>query len=77
MSKRLFQILDEMNVADGENKTAHVKVCPDLISANKVKAGTKITMGAPEISVYNLMNGKTKAILLLIDLDEYNKIKSS
>lgn len=76
MKKRLFQILDEMNQHDVENNTSLVGVCPDLISADKIKQGTKVAMGVPGNAVFEIMNGKVIPILLLIDSEEYEKRKS-
>lgn len=73
MKKRLFEILDEMNVDDGKNNTQLVQVCTTLISADKVKAGTKVVMGAPANTVMDLMNEKSMAVLLIIDKAEYFK----
>lgn len=74
--KRLFQILDEMNVSDTTNKTTLVAVCPNLVSADygaKIQ-GTKITMGVPGNVVFDIETNKTIPILLLIDKEEYDKI---
>lgn len=75
MKKRLFQILDEMNVADGENKTATCGLCPDIVRANTVKAGAEIVMGVPADMGQKIMLDpkRYKAILLVIDMDEYEK----
>lgn len=74
MAKRLFQTLDEMNVADEKNKTVNVGVCPDLVRADKVKAGVHVTIGAPSDQLIPLMNGEVIPILLLINKAEYDKI---
>lgn len=39
--KRLFEILDDMNVEDIDKGTRLVSVCGNFISADKVKQGTK------------------------------------
>jgi hypothetical protein len=78
MSKRLFQILDEMNVADGENKTDNVAISNSVVSANKAKGGAHVVMGMPEKYLYDLMqDGKKIALLLVIDKAEYDKAKES
>jgi len=71
--KRLFQILDEMNVEDGEKGTRLVAVSPHLISAHKIKAGTKVTMGADDTVIQDIMNDRVIPILLLVDKKEYFK----
>ncbi len=75
MNKRLFQILDEMNVNDGDNNTATVGVNNGFVSAQKVKQGGHVTMGVPESVVMDLMFKKNIIpILLIIDKDEYDRI---
>lgn len=71
--KRLFQTLDDMNVHDGDHKTAFVGVCGDFVSGQTTKRGAQITMGAPAEAVTNILTGKTIPVLLLIDKEEYNK----
>ena len=73
MKKRLFEVLDEMNLADVENGTRLVSLSNILISADKVKQGASIKMGADEQCLYDLMNGKAIAILLIVDKEEYHK----
>lgn len=76
--KRMFQILDEMNVADGENGTAHVAVRNQLVGAQKAKGGCHITIGAPEDYLYKLMtDNNCIPILLIIDKAEYDKIANN
>jgi hypothetical protein len=78
MAKRLFQILDEMNVKDGEQNTATVGVINHFVSAQKAKGGGHVTMGVPESVLVDLLFNKNKIpILLIIDMEEYNKIKNA
>jgi hypothetical protein len=75
MEKRLFQVLDEMNVLDGVNKTANVALCSSLISMDQVKAGVKVTMGVPHGSI-NILDTSDKIIMLLVvDRKEYDRLK--
>lgn len=75
--KRLFQILDEMNVNDSNNRTATVGLCNSFISADKVKQGGIVTMGVPEEVVMDLFLGNKKIpILLIIDKKEYDRISN-
>lgn len=77
MAKRLFQILDEMNVKDYEGKTAFVGVNNAFVGAQKAKGGGHVTMGVPESVVMDLLFNKNKIpILLIIDMEEYNKIRN-
>jgi hypothetical protein len=74
MSKRPFEILDAMNLADEKNKTEHLAICSTIISANKAKGGAHITMGVPESYLYDIMQkGKKKVILMIIEASEYDK----
>lgn len=84
MKKRVFQILDEMNVADGENNTEHVAISNSLIGADKVKQGGKITMGVDDKRfnqiLHQMMGGvdnKKIVLLLVVDRKEYEIIENS
>lgn len=74
-AKRLFQVFDEMNVADGENNTRNLAVCSNFIRSNQVKAGTEITMGVPNEAHMKLIDGSAMAILLIVDKADYNNRK--
>ena len=71
----MFQILDEMNLDDVKNNTRLVSLSNTLISADKVKQGAKISMGADEQVLHDLIVGKSVPILILVDLEEYTKRK--
>lgn len=71
--KRLFQVLDEMNVHDIENGTRLISLHPDLVSADKCKQGTRVTMGAHEGAALDILNGKLMPVLMLVDKEEYFK----
>lgn len=74
----MFQILDEMNVADGENGTAHLGVCDSFVETRMAKGGGHVTMGVPASVVHDLVFKKDKAvILLIIDKAEYEKLSNS
>jgi len=75
MEKSLFQILEEMNRLDTENKTQKLGVANSFVSSSLTKKGTLITMGAPPETSMDLLNGKVMPILLLIDKETYNKLK--
>lgn len=74
MSKRLFQVLDEMNVNDDVNKTATCACCFDLVGANKVKQGGHVTMGVPTEAVLKLLLGEYLPMLVLLDKKEYHRL---
>jgi hypothetical protein len=71
MGKRLFEILDEMNVSDTLNSTANVGVCTTFVSATKAKGGAHITLGASEEMLMKLMNDELIPILVLVNREEY------
>lgn len=73
-NKRLFQVLDEMNVSDMEKGTRLVSVSGNFISADKVKQGTKVSMGSDDSSLFGIMNDKLIPVLLLIDKETYLKL---
>ncbi len=75
MGKRLFEIFDDMNQDDEKNKTAHLAVSGNFISADKVKGGAKISMGVEESYLHDLMNDKVMPILIMVNKQEYNKRK--
>lgn len=75
MSKRLFQVLDEMNVNDEVNKTATCACCFDMVGANKVKAGGHVTMGVPTEAVLKLLLGEYMPMLVLLDKKEYHRLE--
>lgn len=78
MTKRLFQILDEMNVKDGENNTQTVAISNTLVEAKSCKQGGLVTMGVDQLRLQQLaLGGKNHiALLLVIDKNEYEKIKN-
>lgn len=75
MGKRLFEILDEMNQFDTKHDTRLVEVSNNLISAEKVKGGVKVSMGAPEATLINLLDGTKIPLLLMVDKETYFKLK--
>ncbi len=78
MSKRLFQILDEMNMSDIENKTQMVSISNHLVEAKSCKAGGLITMGADHLRMQQLALGQNHiALLVIVDKKEYEKFKNT
>lgn len=75
MTKRTFQILDEMNVADEQNKTITCIVCPDFLRAQTCKQGAEIAMGVPAEIGHKIMfePDRYKPLLVVIDMEEFNK----
>lgn len=74
MSKRLFQILDEMNELDSANGSEFVAISNHLLAADKVKQGGKITMGVDEKRFNKIMSqclgGKQTDIVILCTIDK-------
>jgi hypothetical protein len=75
MTKRLFQILDELNVQDTANGTSNVGVCNQLVETRHTKHGMNITMGVPAMLNNDILKGKVVPTLLLVNMEEYNKLK--
>lgn len=77
MGKRLFQVLDEMNQSDIKNgpESRSVGVSYTLISADKVKQGTQVSMGADHQAIIDIMTEKVVPILILVNKEEYLKIE--
>jgi len=76
---RLFEILDKLNQADAEDGNSRVDVCNEVISIDKNGVNGYVKIGIPgniaQDLIINDMKDKS-IILLIIDLDEYNKIKN-
>lgn len=72
--KRPFEIFDEMNQADEANKTALVSVSPHLVEAKTASGGGHVVMGVPAEVITQLLTGDRKAILLVFDKKEYDRI---
>lgn len=77
MSKRMFEVMDEMNLSDVENNTSLVKISSKLLSAKKLKQGAKITIGIDEQCMNELAFEKSMAVLVIVDKEEYFKRKKS
>lgn len=75
MKKRLFQVLDELNVLDGENKTETVAISSSLVSANSCKQGGLVTMGvdAKRLQQIALDGDNYFTMLIVIDKAAYEK----
>ena len=73
MKKRMFEILDEMNLDDVKNNTRMVAISNTFISADKVKQGAKVCIGTDEQSLYDIMNDKVVVLMICVDKDEYFK----
>lgn len=74
--KRIFQILDDMNVLDIENKTKLVEVSSNVLAvfAEKTGDGSSVAMKITEEARKDLETGKSIAVLLTIDKKEYERL---
>jgi hypothetical protein len=72
--KRPFEIFDIMNQADEAKGSALLGVCPDLIEAKTASGGGNVTIGVPAEVVTQLLTGDRKAVLLVFDKKEYDRI---
>lgn len=75
---RLFETLDKLNLLDEQNGTANVGLLPDVISVNSYTKHGDIKMGLPKdvADKLALKPERYKPILMVIDMDEYNKLNS-
>jgi hypothetical protein len=76
----MFQKLDELNRLDAEQGGKRVILCPDIIDVNSGKKNGTVRVGVPTEVAQELINGMVfgrgskKAVLMIIDMDEFNKI---
>lgn len=77
---RMFEKLDELNRLDSEKGGRRVVLCPDVLDVNSGKTNGTVKVGIPKEVAQDLMNGMVfgggtkKAILMIIDMDEFNKL---
>jgi hypothetical protein len=71
---RPFEIFDIMNQADEANTTTSLGVCPDMVVAKTADGGGHVTMGVPAEVITQLLTGERKAVLLVFDKKEYDRI---
>lgn len=77
----MFQKLDELNRLDTEQGGNRVILCPDIIDVNSGKTNGTVRVGVPKEVAQELMNGMVfgkgskKAVLMIIDMNEFNKLK--
>lgn len=76
MKKRLFQIFDEMNVNDENNKTATLPCAFDMVEAKSDKRGGLITMGVEAHIVKDILFGLRQPILIVMDKKEYHRLEA-
>lgn len=74
---RPFEIFDIMNQADEAKGSALLGVCPDIIEAKTASGGGHVTMGVPAEVITQLLTGDRKAVLLVFDKKEYDRIDNA
>lgn len=74
MKKRIFEILDEMNQLDTENKTRLLAVSNNLISAAKTREGARIIMGMDDQSLWDISEDDAFPILLIVNKRKYKEL---
>lgn len=75
MKKRLFQILDEINVDDAKNSTRNIAVSNGFVRMDKTKEGCQVTMASDSRAMADLLTNEAIPVLLIINKEEYNKLK--
>jgi len=75
MSKNVFDIFKEIKEDDTTNGTSNLGLCTEVIELKEVKAGCKITIGAPAGTTNSVGRGDKMAVLLLIDRETYKKFE--
>lgn len=74
--KRLFQVLDEMNVNDEKNKTTLLPCAFTMVEAKSDKRGGLITMGVEAYIIQKIFLGEMQPILVVMDKTEYHWLDS-
>ena len=77
MSKRLFQVLDEMNVMDGDGKSSYVQVCgqSNVIAVDKKGNHGEVKIGVPPNIPIEVLQGKDlRFMLLIVDGKKYDEL---
>lgn len=70
--KRLFEILDDMNVHDTNHNTRLVSVSGNFVEGRKVSQGALVTMGVPYEELQGVLDNTRMPVLLMVDKKEYN-----
>ena len=71
MVKKVSMIDVLKRMADEDDEALMLFPLSNLVRAKKVRAGTDVTIGVgPEVSIFNIMNGKYIGSLFLIDKEK-------
>lgn len=74
-AKNIFDVLKEMNENDTKDNTQHLKISNHFVRGDKVKQGAHITMGVEEGVLFDMASEKSICLLLVVDKEQYFKIK--
>lgn len=72
-----FQTMADLHSDDIKNDSKNIAVCTTFLSADKITAGARITMGAPLEMLLDIMNDKRMPILVIVDREEFAKRKAA
>lgn len=72
---RMFQVLDEMNLDDVENKTKMLQISTTYINMRQESMGCGLIMNVPCSAQFGIENGVTIPILIVVNKEEYFKRK--
>lgn len=71
-----LEVMVQMNRNDIANNTETLGMCYSYTGMRKVKKGAIVEMCIPESEMYKIMNRKRVPVLVLIDMDEFSRLKS-
>lgn len=73
---RLFETLDVLNQQDDENKTATAGCCFEMVACDVKGHNGYVKMGVPADVAMNVINNNNRfrPVLVIIDMEAYNKI---
>lgn len=73
--KRMFQVLDEMNLDDVKNETKMLQISTTYINMRQESMGCGLIMNVPCSAQFGIENGVTIPILIVVNKVEYFKRK--
>lgn len=71
----VFDILKEMNLADINNGTGSLSLSNTFVSGKTVKQGAIIEMGVEASLLADILFGKRRAVIMIIDNKAYDEAK--
>lgn len=75
---RLFEILDVLNQKDDKDKTATAGCCFEMVACDVKGHNGYVKMGVPSDVAMNIINDnkRYRPVLVIIDMDAYNKVNT-